>query len=344
MKPRLSILIPCYRVEKYIRQCLDSIFAIKMSEGEYEVLCFDDQSPDNTLQILNEYAQKHNNMKLIRADANVGPGGGRNNLFAIAEGQYVWFVDGDDLIIPESVENLINITETNKLDVLVFNYIEWNSDKTKKETAYYMPNTTTDAGVELADKIFEGGLVNNMGYPVRFLIRREYLIENNISFPENMRYGEDTVWMAKVVLYAQRMMSTSIKAYIYWHHEDSTCGILSRIYPGRTIYEKCILTSHQLLEFVNDLRIRYDNTNEILFMKYADNIENFTSSHYINNLPIMLSRSIHKERSVFYNKFSNDKNTEEINIHANRLTRILLLPILGKYISEFVAFAYKITH
>lgn len=76
MKPIISILIPCYKVERYIRQCLDSIFAINLPESEYEVLCFDDQSPDNTSHILHEYVQKHTNMRVVCSDANVGPGGG----------------------------------------------------------------------------------------------------------------------------------------------------------------------------------------------------------------------------------------------------------------------------
>ena len=344
MKPILSILIPCYRVERYIRQCLDSIFAINLPESEYEVLCFDDQSPDQTIDILHEYALLHPNMRVICPDANVGPGGGRNRLFAIAKGEYIWFVDGDDLIIPDTVGELFSCAQRNNLDVLVFNYTEWNEDKSKIEGSYSLSDSEVASGLELADRVFEGGLVNNMGYPVRFLIRREYLELNNISFPENMRYGEDTVWMARVVLYAQRMMSTSICSYVYWHHEDSTCGILKRAYPGRTIYEKCIVTSSQLLKFVSDLRDKYKLGNDELLLYHANKIEKYTSSHYINNLPIMLSRSTYKERCVFYNMLSSDLNVNEIEQRANLITRILLSPIIGKHISECVALVYRITH
>lgn len=344
MKPTLSILIPCYRVEQYIRQCLDSVFAVNLPEHEYEVLCFDDQSPDNTLHVLHEYAQKHPNMRVVCSNTNVGPGGGRNSLFAHAKGKYLWFVDGDDLIIPEVVGELIDCAQRKNLDVLVFNYTEWNEDKSKIEVNYSLSDSELAPGLELADQIFKGGLVNNMGYPVRFLIRREYLAMNNISFPVNMRYGEDTVWMAKVVLYAQRMMATSICSYIYWHHESSTCGILKRVYPGRTIYEKCIVTPYQLFEFVNDLRNKYELSNNEFLLYHANKIEKFASSHYINNLPVMLSRSTYKERYVFYNKLSSDLNVNEIVKRANLITRLLLLPIVGKYICECFALFYQIKH
>lgn len=340
----ISFLIPCYQVEKYISECLDSIFSIPLRKDEFEVLCFDDQSSDQTLSILKKYAHMHDNMRVLCANSNVGPGGGRNRLFSIAKGEYVWFVDGDDLIIPEIVGVLKDKVKQNNLDVLVFGYTEWNQDKTQIASLYSLPNTNVDSGLQLADKIFAGGLVNNMGYPVRFLIRREYLSDNGILFPENMRYGEDTVWMAKVVLSAQRMMSISQNAYIYWHHDDSTSGTLKRVYPGRIIYEKCILTSHQLLEYVKDLQYKFNATNNELFMEYADNIEKFTSSHYINNLPIMLSRSTRNERCIFYNMFSSDSNADVIKIHANLMTRILLLPVFGRYISEIVAIVYNIKH
>lgn len=76
MKPRLSILIPCYRVQNYIRQCLDSIISINLPSDEYEVLCFDDCSPDATHCILDEYAAKYDNIHVFHSAANIGPGGG----------------------------------------------------------------------------------------------------------------------------------------------------------------------------------------------------------------------------------------------------------------------------
>ena len=344
MKPRLSILIPCYKVENFIRQCLDTIFAIGLPSDEYEVLCFDDQSPDGTLSILNEYTQCHPNLKVVCSDTNVGPGGGRNRLVALAKGEYIWFVDGDDLIIPDLVADLIKKANAQKLDVLVFNYSEWNEDKTKIEATYSMPDTDVSTGLELADKIFDGGLVNNMGYPVRFLIRSQYLIENMISFPENMRYGEDTVWMAKVVLFAQRMMSTSCNAYIYWHHDDSTCEALKRVYPGRTIWEKCILTSLQLIDFVSELTQRYNVTKCKKWLHYAEVIEKYTGSHYVNALPIMLCRTSFKERNIFYNQYLYKVSINKIMYLANKLTRLLMIPNLGYICSIILSAVYKMAH
>lgn len=76
MKPQLSILIPCYKVQRYIRHCLDSIESINLPADEYEVLCFDDCSPDETNSILDEYATQYKNIRVIHSSANIGPGGG----------------------------------------------------------------------------------------------------------------------------------------------------------------------------------------------------------------------------------------------------------------------------
>jgi len=344
MKPRLSILIPCYNVERYIGGCLDSIYRIKLSRDEFEVLCFDDKSTDNTPNTLDKYASTYSNLIVVHSLANVGPGGGRNHLLSIAKGQYVWFVDGDDLIISDAVLSILEKAERNEADVITFNYKEWDNNENDITHAYSQPDLEVGKGCEMVDKIYEGGLVNDMGYPVRFIIRRDYLLRQNILFPENMRFGEDTVWMAKVVLYAAKMMSSSEYGYVYWHHEESTCGMLNRIYPGRTIYEKCILTSIQLIDFVNEIRIIGENQKEAILLTHADNIEKCTQNHYVNNLPIMLCRSTKQERRVFYNYFSLEKESEKLRKYANSLTKTILLNSVGPFISDMLSYIYKIKH
>ena len=78
----LSIIIPCYKVEKYIRRCLDSVLSISLPSADYEVICFDDCSPDDTSYILNDYASRFCNVKVIHASANIGHGGGEEYCFA----------------------------------------------------------------------------------------------------------------------------------------------------------------------------------------------------------------------------------------------------------------------
>ena len=344
MQPRLSILIPCYNVERYIRRCLESIYRINLSYNEYEVLCFDDCSTDSTPSILDEYAERFKNFWVLHSRANIGPGGGRNRLFVEAHGRYLWYVDGDDMIISEQVPSMLHIVERIQADVLVFNYREWNEDESEIPVLYSLPEGEEGTGLELADKVFDGGLVNNMGYPVRFLIKRSYYEKLGLSFPERMTYGEDTIWMAKLVLMAEKMCTTSLYGYIYWHHDSSTCGTLKRIYPGRTIYEKCVVTSLQLFGFVKELKNAYNKKQDGQIITYANKIYDYTIKHYVNNLPIMLCRTTNKERNVFYKYLRNGENIKDIRHRANLLTNICMIPFVGLLMSSCLSVAYKLSH
>lgn len=341
---RLSFILPCYMVEKYIRGCLDSIYDIALPIEEFEVLCFDDHAPDNTPQILDEYATRYPNMHVIHSTENVGPGGGRNALLQHAQGEYIWFVDSDDLVVSNSVQRILKTAEEEQVDVLTFNYREWNFDGTPLPNASRLLESRVDSGRLLANEVFSGGIVHHMGYPVRFLLRREYLIENHILFPERMTFGEDTVWMAKVVLYALKFKTTEEFGYIYWHHEDSTCGELNRSYPGKTIFEKSIITASQLLDFSNELQKLYKTSPDDLLILHAGAIQQYAYSHYVDNLPIMLCRTTYIERCRFYKYLKAFPHRTEMKTSANYITRILLTPYVGPICSHIMAPLYKITH
>lgn len=340
----LSIIIPCYRVERYIGQCLDTIYQLALSIEQFEVLCFDDNAPDGTPRILDEYAAQHANMYVVHSDVNIGPGGGRNRLLDIAQGKYVWYVDSDDLMLIDYVPEILREAEKNDLDVLTFTYQECDNAGNLLPQTHVMPDSEVSVGYDLANQIFPGGWIHNMGFPWRFIMRRAYLQKNHIRFPENMIYGEDTVWMPRVVLLAQRLQSTSLCAYVYWHHEDSTCGTLNRVYPGRTIYEKTMLTTMQLIEFAAEMKECYEVSREEIWMQHSKTLHAYAQSHYINQLPIMLSRSTKKERTVFYQLLANFAHRNEIIKLATPLTRALMNPVIGPCASMLLSIVYKLTH
>ena len=90
---RLSIIIPFYNVEKYIAECLDSVYNQDISEEEYEVICVNDASPDNSRNIVLEYQKKHSNLTLVEHEVNKKLGAARNTGRKIARGKYIWNVD-----------------------------------------------------------------------------------------------------------------------------------------------------------------------------------------------------------------------------------------------------------
>ena len=109
---RMSFILPFYGVERYIGKCLDSIYHQDIPEDQYEVICINDCSPDNSEQIVLQYAQEHTNLKLIKHDVNKKLGAARNTGLRAAQGNYVWFIDTDDFYeVREVQKNLLKYYE-----------------------------------------------------------------------------------------------------------------------------------------------------------------------------------------------------------------------------------------
>ena len=122
--PKLSIIIPVYNIEKYISNCLNSI--LSQSFQYFEVICVNDGSTDNSLLELQKY---RNDERVIIIDKkNEGSGVARNSALAIARGEYVFFVDGDDWIEENSLQKMVDEADRLKTDILVFGGLSYSED------------------------------------------------------------------------------------------------------------------------------------------------------------------------------------------------------------------------
>lgn len=215
-RKRLSIIIPFYNVEQYIVQCLDSIYDQDISEDEYEVICVDDCSPDNSLFLVQEYSKKHNNLVIVQNKYNRKLGGARNAGMEVAHGKYVWFVDSDDFIVENCLGKLLNIAESQNLDVLHFNCLEFPE-------AHKIDRGLTDTslmnGVDLfysSDFVWYHDFVTAW----RKIHKRQFLIDNKIHFAEHIMY-EDNDYAINVFAHARRTMHISDVVYYYRNNPNS---------------------------------------------------------------------------------------------------------------------------
>lgn len=104
----VSIIIPCYNIEQYIGETLQSL--INQSSQNFEVICVNDGSKDNTLEVLNKYAEDYGIIKVYN-QPNAGVSVARNNGIAHAKGKYISFLDGDDLLHPNFIQNVLVLAE-----------------------------------------------------------------------------------------------------------------------------------------------------------------------------------------------------------------------------------------
>lgn len=169
----ISVIIPVYNVENYLRQCLDSI--LNQTYTDFEVICVNDGSTDNSLNILNEYAQKDSRIKVI-SQKNKGPSKARNVGLKHANSEYICFIDSDDKIEPDFFEKLYAVKDMSDLITVKINYLNpppdkqiwYNKFNLKKETGLYKltPSLFTKITMAVWGKLFKKSIIDK--YKIKF--------------------------------------------------------------------------------------------------------------------------------------------------------------------------------
>ncbi len=210
---RLSILIPLYNKEQYIDRCMDSLLAQDLAPGDFEVILVDDGSKDDSAAIARGYAEKYGNFQLI-CQENAGPSAARNTALEAARGEYVYFLDADDLLANQVAGRLLDICEKNTLDILEFNSRDIQNHLVDGADLGVAPD-----GTESVTPVTDGMTFISRYYfrnqAWRYFIRRAYLLDTGIRFPEDMRAYEDLIFTASILLRTNRMARVEIDAHRY---------------------------------------------------------------------------------------------------------------------------------
>lgn len=206
--PKVSVIIPVYNVEKYLRQCLDSI--INQTLKEIEIICVDDGSTDSSLEILKEYEQNDKRVKVIK-QKNQFAGVARNNGLKVATGDWVTFIDSDDFCELTGLENMYKIAEENDLDFIKCSSRCYNESLQQYENIDWYINKKAE---NLFDKVISFNEYPDILYaicdtPWSGLYRMSFVKENNIYFP-NFRCVNDRSFFVNCLLKAQRLLVTNI--------------------------------------------------------------------------------------------------------------------------------------
>lgn len=212
---RLSFIVPFYNVEKYIEECIRSLYNQDIPKEEYEVICVDDCSPDGSRAIVARLQKEYPTLRLLVHKENKRQGGARNTGLKEAKGQYVWFVDSDDFVYPNVLKTLLEKAEANKLDVLQF-------DHSRGKWRYQIQENPSDIQ-EGELYLFEDQRPDwfyKVVAPWRQLIRRKFLLEAQLLFVEHAMY-EDSDYMLRVMMAAKRVQYIPLLAYCYRVNDES---------------------------------------------------------------------------------------------------------------------------
>ena len=215
----LSIIIPAYNVERYIKACLESILPVTEQGHEVEIIVVNDGSTDNTLYILEAFRESTSVPLTIINQPNGGLSNARNNGLKVAKGRYVWFIDGDDRLLPDVTLPWEEMDESRNIDVIGLEMVQSkesadgiNVEASKPYRRYIPPYGT----VFRPAKDFLLGR-NLMPCACAYIIRRQFLVNERLFFRENL-YHEDEDFTLRLFLSASSFTATQCCIYNYILH------------------------------------------------------------------------------------------------------------------------------
>ena len=235
----VSIIIPIYRVEKYIERCLDSVRA--QTYENYEVILVDDCGGDNSIQLAESYISKHNliRWKIVSHDKNRGLSAARNTGICEACGQYVYFLDSDDTITENCIELLVNHL-VKDVDFVMASY-------TNIPVQAVFPNFGKGIYTqeELVYKYCKQELPWNA---VNRLIRRDFLLKNSLFFHGGI-FSEDLLWNFHILAYVNKAVLVDTITYHYYVNQNSIMNSCNYNYKYA---EDLLFISQRMYELVQN--------------------------------------------------------------------------------------------
>lgn len=334
---KLSFIIPVYNAERYLAECLDSIYATSVDKSVFEVICVNDCSPDCSREVVMEYQKAHKNLVLIDHSENKKAGGARNTGLMAAKGEYVWYVDADDTIAPNALKTILEACKTNNLDALCFNHALWYSDR-KQEESVFEKSQIVQKGADFLMDVFGNGIIYHLGYAIRAVYRRKVLIEQDVRFSEHLIYGEDTTFMTESLMYSERVMAVDNVLYNYRQEVATSSSAQLVEMRGERIYES-IFRAGELV-----VALKYQAAQ--ISMPLANAIEKGLP-WFVNRLFTRLVKTNYIERCIFFQTLANTdqeilKSIVKYMDNKNRF--VVEYPLIGKYILNLLSFIYRFKH
>ncbi len=256
---KISIIIPVYNVEEYLRQSMDSV--VNQTYKNLEIICVNDGSPDNSLEILKEYEAKDNRIVLIDKK-NEGVAAARNDAMKIATGDYMMFVDGDDWIELNACERLVGVMSEYEPDVVMYSYYREYADKTLPKTDIFPEDFIVfeDEECRQLHRRHAGAIKNELAHPENFdaicSLCTKLFRTNIIKEHQEIYYIDNKI----IGTYGDGLMNL-----FYYKYVHKAVFIGDHLYHYRKTNEHSIVTAYK-----KDFPKRWNN----MFSIIGDYIEN----------------------------------------------------------------------
>jgi len=332
----LSILIPTYNGGRYISRCLDSILRQEYAHEKYNIICVDDCSSDNTFSILLSYQEKYSNVKVYRNSKNLRVASSFNQLLSLADGEYIWRVDSDDIVEEGALKRIVddNLVARNP-DILLFNYRRVREDESVINSPAVFIDSEVMDGVDFIRQEFALRDYCNylLGYTWRSVSRRSVWVTNNIRCVDGINY-DDSIIMLKALICSERALSISDYLYKYRVNDGSITFHRNFVKRGLKIYEYAFDVGREVEQFYNEIKVLYPDLAENLLAHLRERYNNFTFD---------LIRTTISAKFEFYENINRNKTFVASKMpFLNWKSRLLLIPCIGLLIAIACQWVYRL--
>lgn len=308
--PKISVILPTYNVEKYIAKSIQSV--LNQTHTDFELIVVIDGSKDNSEAIAREFEKTDKRIK-VYTKPNGGLSDARNYGLNIATGEFIYFLDSDDWIEPNLLEDNLKILEDKQVDFVVFGFYQDNVDLHEQlvEAIPHIPETPDWINGEVI--YFTPSMLNILGYAWNKIYRKRYLDKHQITFTKGVSLVEDILFNAKVYQYADKIIFNP-KPYV--HYIQRPVVTLTKQFHEQS-FEWVKLKHEALQDFLNAWS--FDNKHEILASNLIGGLRycvlnlfryknQFNFNQKINYIDNMLNDKDLVNYAQFYNpKTKNDK-------------------------------------
>ena len=251
---KLSVIIPVYNLESYIGDTIESCENQDMDKSQYEIICIDDGSTDQSCEVIKDYQSRYNNIVLIRQE-NQGVSAARNKGLMHAKGKYIWFVDGDDIVKSNCLDTLFKQVEMEQSDILWFKMKDFIDEiEESVDCPFFL-------SCHEKEKLYSFMFSKGGGGVCCHWFNAELLKNKQIIFDNRIKYSEDVLFSFQVLMNASVCTKTDGVYYYYRKRSDSATHVANY----DTFSESMLLLAESYDELSkND---KYSDWNKIIINK-----------------------------------------------------------------------------
>lgn len=298
---KVSVIIPVYNTEKYLRDCLESV--INQTLKDIEIICVNDGSTDNSLNILKEYEKKDSRIQITNSKCHCS-GGARNKGLERAKGEYVGFVDADDWIDADYYEKLYKLAKDSDADITATSGV----NIVKNNKIQYVKKVGACACDNPVDSLpKKSKIVTTTGVSCNKIYRLSFLKMNNIHFLELQNPSEDNYFSACAIIMANKIMFLDNTFYFYNSVSSSQTKTkkTQKDFVMTDVYKKIIdkintykLSDSQKQNWINVIKTRLATDALVYFQEMDNNLKKEFKEHLLKEFPDVSFNWPYKEKKI----------------------------------------------